>query len=58
MSLYALTIAQSGERKSSCDTPLMSGLRAIGAKQEEEWLAKAGPDGRAMLERYRALLRQ
>jgi TRAP-type C4-dicarboxylate transport system substrate-binding protein len=37
---------------------LMSGLRAIGARQEEEWLAKAGPDGRAMLDRYRALLRQ
>jgi hypothetical protein len=37
---------------------LMAGLRAIGAKQEEEWLAKAGPDGKAMLDRYRALLRQ
>jgi TRAP-type C4-dicarboxylate transport system substrate-binding protein len=36
---------------------LMTGLRAIGARQEEEWLAKAGPDGRAMVERYRALLR-
>ena len=36
---------------------LMTGLRAIGARQEEEWLAKAGADGRAMLERYRALLR-
>ena len=36
---------------------LMTGLRAIGAKQEEEWAVKAGPDGRAMLERYRALLR-
>lgn len=29
VSLYALTIAQSGERKSSCDAPLMSGLRAF-----------------------------
>jgi len=29
VSLYALTIAQSGERKSSCDTPLMSSLRAF-----------------------------
>lgn len=28
-SLYALTIAQSGERKSSCDAPLMSSLRAF-----------------------------
>lgn len=29
VSLYALTIAQSGERKSSCDAPLLSGLRAF-----------------------------
>jgi TRAP-type C4-dicarboxylate transport system substrate-binding protein len=36
---------------------LMTGLRAIGARQEEEWVAKAGPDGRALLDRYRALLR-
>jgi hypothetical protein len=28
LSLYALTIAQSGERKSSCDAPLMAALRA------------------------------
>ena len=35
---------------------LLAGLRAIGAKQEEEWVQKAGPDGRALLARYRALL--
>jgi len=28
LSLYALTIARSGERKSACDKPLMAGLRA------------------------------
>ena len=28
LSLYALTIARSGERKSACDAPLMAGLRA------------------------------
>lgn len=28
LSLYMLTVAQSGERKSSCDEPLMAGLRA------------------------------
>lgn len=33
VSLYALTIAQSGERKSSCDAPLMSGLRAFEKEQ-------------------------
>ena len=27
LSLYALTVARSGERKSACDAPLMSGLR-------------------------------
>lgn len=34
----------------------LAGLRAIGARQEEEWLQKAGPEGREMLARYRALL--
>ena len=29
LSLYALTIARSGERKSSCDAPLLAGLRAF-----------------------------
>jgi TRAP-type transport system periplasmic protein len=36
---------------------LMAQLRAVGAKQEEEWAVKAGPDGRALLERYRSLLK-
>lgn len=33
LSLYALTIAQSGERKSSCDAPLMAALRAFEKEQ-------------------------
>lgn len=33
LSLYALTIAQSGERKSSCDAPLMAALRDHERKQ-------------------------
>jgi hypothetical protein len=33
VSLFALTIAQSGERKSSCDAPLMSALRAFEKEQ-------------------------
>jgi hypothetical protein len=32
-SLFALTIAQSGERKSSCDAPLMAALRAFEREQ-------------------------
>ena len=35
---------------------LMTQLRAIGTRQEQEWVQKAGPDGKAMLDRYRALL--
>lgn len=35
VSLFALTIAKSGERKSSCDTPLMAGLRAYEKEQAE-----------------------
>lgn len=37
LSLYALTIAKSGERKSSCDAPLMSALRAF---EKDEALAQ------------------
>lgn len=43
VSLYALTVAQSGERKSSCDAPLMAALRAFekeqGKAQREEMAA-------------------
>jgi TRAP-type C4-dicarboxylate transport system substrate-binding protein len=37
---------------------LMQGLRAVAAKQEEEWLAKAGPEGKAMLDDFRRRLKQ
>jgi len=37
---------------------LMRGLRAVAARQEEEWLAKAGPEGRAMLDDFRRRLQQ
>lgn len=42
LSLYMLTVAQSGERKSSCDAPLMAGLRAFErteAKAQREAIA-------------------
>lgn len=35
VSLYVLTIAQSGERKSSCDAPLMAALRAFEKEQAQ-----------------------
>lgn len=36
VSLYALTIARSGERKSSCDAPLMAALREVEKEQAQE----------------------
>jgi hypothetical protein len=36
LSLYALTIAKSGERKSSCDAPLLASLRALEREQAIE----------------------
>lgn len=50
VSLYALTIAQSGERKSSCDAPLMAALRAF---EKEE--AKARREEMASWENAYAL---
>jgi TRAP-type C4-dicarboxylate transport system substrate-binding protein len=35
---------------------LLAQLREVGAKQIQDWLAKAGPDGQTMMERYRAAL--
>ena len=35
VSLYLLTIAQLGERKSSCDKPLLQGLREYEREQSE-----------------------
>jgi TRAP-type C4-dicarboxylate transport system substrate-binding protein len=35
---------------------LLAQLRELGAKQIQDWLAKAGPDGQQMMERYRAAL--
>lgn len=39
VSLYFLTIAQSGERKSSCDKPLLKGLREYEREQSETYAA-------------------
>lgn len=39
VSLYFLTIAQSGERKSSCDKPLLQGLREYEREQSEIYAA-------------------
>ncbi|MDW8314371.1 MAG: TRAP transporter substrate-binding protein [Rhodovarius sp.] len=36
---------------------LMAQLREIGARQTEEWAQRAGPEGRQVLEAYRAALR-
>ena len=39
VSLYFLTIAQSGERKSSCDKPLLKGLREYEREQSDTYAA-------------------
>jgi hypothetical protein len=39
VSLYFLTVAQSGERKSSCDKPLLKGLREYEREQSEAYAA-------------------
>jgi TRAP-type C4-dicarboxylate transport system substrate-binding protein len=33
---------------------LMEGLRAVGATMTQEWLEKAGPEGKAIIEEYEA----
>jgi len=34
----------------------LTGLREIGRRQQEEWAQRAGPEGRALLEKYRGLV--
>ncbi len=53
LSLYFLTIAQSGERKSSCDKPLLQGLRNY-ENAEAEAYAKAFKKWRKAAELYDA----
>jgi hypothetical protein len=40
LSLYCLTIAASGERKSSCDAPLMEAMRQFADERAQE---RSGP---------------
>jgi len=53
LSLYLLTIAQSGERKSSCDKPLLQGLRSH-ERTEAETYAAAFKKWRAEAELHEA----
>jgi hypothetical protein len=59
VSLYLLTIAASGERKSSCDAPLMAGLRAFekeeGKLQREDMAVWENADAIWKCERDRIL---
>ncbi|MFC7688369.1 TRAP transporter substrate-binding protein DctP [Paeniroseomonas aquatica] len=45
-----------GMTVASAPAEMQTQLREIGAKQTQEWLARAGQDGGQMLERYRALV--
>ncbi|MBR0651735.1 TRAP transporter substrate-binding protein [Roseomonas terrae] len=47
-------LAQRGMTVSTPSPALMEGLARIGAMQADEWVAKAGDDGRRLMEAYRA----
>jgi TRAP-type transport system periplasmic protein len=47
-------LAEKGMVVAAPSPALMAQLREVGAKQVQDWLAKAGPDGQQMLDRYRA----
>ena len=49
-------LAEKGMVVAAPSPALMAQLREVGAKQVQDWLAKAGPDGQQMLDRYRATL--
>jgi TRAP-type C4-dicarboxylate transport system substrate-binding protein len=49
-------LAEKGLTVATPSAELMAELREVGAKQVEDWAAKAGPEGRKMLEDYRAAL--
>jgi TRAP-type transport system periplasmic protein len=50
----AARLAEKGMVVATPSPALMAQLREVGAKQVQDWVAKAGPDGQQMLERYRA----
>ena len=50
-------LRQQGMILPEASAELMTGLRAIGERQVQDWATRAGPEGQQMLERYRALIR-
>ena len=49
-------LRRQGMQVTAAPPAMQAALREIGAKQTQEWLQRAGPDGGQMLERYRALV--
>ncbi len=52
----AARLAEKGMTVAAPSPALMAQLREVGARQVQDWVAKAGPDGQQMLDRYRAAL--
>jgi TRAP-type C4-dicarboxylate transport system substrate-binding protein len=50
----AARLAEKGMVAAAPSPALMAQLREVGAKQVQDWVAKAGPEGQQMLDRYRA----
>ncbi|MCB4821690.1 TRAP transporter substrate-binding protein [Roseicella aerolata] len=50
----AARLAEKGMVVATPSPALMAQLREVGAKQAQDWVAKAGPEGQQMLDRYRA----
>ncbi|MBX9702120.1 MAG: TRAP transporter substrate-binding protein [Acetobacteraceae bacterium] len=50
-------LRQQGMVLPEIDPAFLADLRGLGARMAEEWAQKAGPEGRAALERYRAMIR-
>ena len=50
-------LRQQGMILPEVDPTLLANLRELGARMAEEWAHKAGPEGRQVLERYRAMIR-
>jgi TRAP-type C4-dicarboxylate transport system substrate-binding protein len=47
-------LASKGMQVMQPSTALMDGMAAVGRTMADEWLAKAGPDGKTLLDAYRA----
>jgi TRAP-type C4-dicarboxylate transport system substrate-binding protein len=52
---YIAQLAANGMQVNRASGQLRSDLESIGAKMTAEWLAKAGTDGRVIVEKFKAI---